>query len=316
MSTQEYLGRLEGVWRAFGGNPILRGFDFDLLPGEVHALVGRNGAGKSTAISILLGLRAAHGGQAEVFGVPSEQLRGKQLDDLAYVSGGAKLYSSAKLSELIAFERRTRRRFDRALCVRILDALELSPKARFGKLSTGQRQQVALALAIAARPKLLVLDEPALGLDVGVRRDFLTALAEVVAGGDSGALLSTHLLGEAERIADRCTVIHEGVARLRGERFQDLEREVRLVAVRAAQGANPGQLEALDGLLAKRGAGEDTELLIRGYDSASAAELVAAGFTTLGEPLRPTLEDLFLCLTGETRASAFRMEPSVAEVAA
>ena len=175
---------------------------------------------------------------------------------------------------------------------------------------------MALALAIAARPKLLVLDEPALGLDVGVRRDFLTALVEVVSDGESGALLSTHLLGEAERIADRCTVLHEGVAHLRGERFQDLEREVRLVAVRATERADPGRLEELSGLLAQRGAGEDTELLIRDYDSGSAAELSAAGFSALGEPVRPTLEDLFLCLTGETRASAFRIEPSTSEVAA
>ena len=314
MSKSDLLAKLDGVWRAFDGRSILRGFDLELQPGEVHALVGRNGAGKSTAIAILLGLRAPHGGRSEVFGSDSGELTGRQLDELAYVSGGAQLYSSAKLSELIAFEQRTRKRFDRDLCRRILDSLGLQVKGRFGKLSTGQRQQVALALAVAARPRLLVLDEPALGLDVAVRRDFLTALAELVAGGDSGALLSTHLLGEAERIADRCTVLHQGVAKLRGELFRDLEREVRLVAVRgdaSGPGASP---DALPGVIASRQVGDGWELLTRNADQGSTALWSSAGFTPFGEPVRPTLEDLFLCLTGESHGSAFRMTPSTPEV--
>ena len=314
MSRTEWLARLDGVWRAFDGQPVLRGFDLELQPGEVHALVGRNGAGKSTAISVLLGLRAPHAGRSEVFGVSSGDLAGEQLDELAYVSGGAQLYSSAKLSELIAFEQRTRRRFDRVLCRRILDSLGLQTKTRFGKLSTGQRQQVALALAVAAKPRLLVLDEPALGLDVAVRRDFLTALVEIVADGDSAALLSTHLLGEAERIADRCTVLHEGVAKLRGELFRDLEREVRLVAVRGGGDAPREALEALPGVIAHRQVGDAWELLTRDPDSSLAVRWAARGFDPVGEPVRPTLEDLFLCLTGEARGSAFRITQTAAEV--
>lgn len=315
MGDQQILARLEGVWRAFDGEPVLRGFDLELLAGEVHALVGRNGAGKSTAIAILLGLRSAHAGRAEVLGIPSDELGPDQLDQLAYVSGGAKLYSSAKLSELVAFEAQTRSRFEPDLAVRILDALRLSVKQRFGRLSTGQRQQVALALAIAARPRLLVLDEPALGLDVQVRRDFLTALAEVVADGEAGALLSTHLLGEAERIADRCTILHEGVSRLYGERFRDLERFVRLVSIRRATGGPVGADvdRSLDGVLAQRGSGEVAEILLRGVPAEHLARLEAAGFVQMGPPVRPKLEDLFLMLTGDSEGSAFRLGDLEAE---
>ena len=294
---------LRSVWRGFGGVPVLRGLDLALRAGEVHALVGKNGAGKSTAIAVLLGLLEAHGGEARVFGVPSGELGATELERIGYVSGGARLYGSSKLSELIAFEAGTRRRFDAGVAQRILDALGLSTRRRFGRLSTGERQQVALALAVAGRPELLVLDEPALGLDVSVRRDFLAALVETIGQEGSAALLSTHLLGEAQRIADRITLLHEGVAVIEGATLEELQQRLAMRFVRVAEGG-PG-LDVLPGVLARRDTSEGVEVLTLDWGTAEGIGLRQAGCVQLGETLVPSLEDLFLLLTADGAHSAF-----------
>jgi ABC-2 type transport system ATP-binding protein len=283
----------ENVHRHFGGRPILRGLDLRIAPGQIHAFLGRNGSGKTTAMRLLLGFLAPHAGRTTILGVDSQKLGPDERGRIGYVSEDHRLYWHMRTTEVIAFEAATRPRFDRTLADEAVRRCNLDPRARVVRLSRGQRAQLALIVAVASRPEVLVCDDPGLGLDVVMRRAFLDVLIDMLAGQGLSVLFSSHVLHDVERIADRVSILHEG--RLIADvTMDDLKRRV---CKRFWKGFDNGPPPADRRILRaeKRSDGYDLTLL----DADDDLESLLGG--RLGAPTAPSLDEVFLDLTrGDT----------------
>jgi ABC-2 type transport system ATP-binding protein len=193
----------------------LRDCTLEVPEGRVVALVGPNGAGKTTLLRLATGLCRPTAGTVRVLGrAPDRDL--ELLPDIGFVAQDVPLYRSFTVSDLLEFGRRTNRRWDGELAAARLRRTGVDPGQRAGTLSGGQRAQVALTLALAKRPRLLVLDEPLASLDPLARREFLQALMEGVADGGLTVVLSSHLIGDLERVCDHLVVLSAARTQLVG----------------------------------------------------------------------------------------------------
>ncbi len=241
-----------GLGRRFGRRWVVRGLDLAVPASSITALLGRNGAGKSTTIQMLLGLLAPTEGQVSVLGRDPRRAGPDLFRDVAYVSERRELLDDMTVEALARLVAEVHGpRFDRDGFEGMRQRYKLAPATRCAVLSKGQRARLLLALALAARPRLLVLDEPTSGLDVMVRDDFLEAIASFVAddaGGPRAVLLSTHIIEDVSRICDRAVVLREAGPALSGE-LEDLRGACSRYVVRL-QGVVP----AGDDLRLPRGA--------------------------------------------------------------
>ena len=204
-----------GLGKRYGGTWALRDCTLEIPAGRVTALVGPNGAGKSTLLNLAVGLSSPSAGAVTVLG---GRRAGSQaaLDGIAFVAQDTPLYRNLSVADMIYVTRSLNRRFDRAYAQARLKELGIPQKRKAGKLSGGQQAQLALTLALARRPRLLVLDEPVAALDPVARHDFMaTVLAAASADGVS-VLLSSHVLTELERVASYLVLMSRGQVRLAG----------------------------------------------------------------------------------------------------
>lgn len=287
------LIRFDDVHKSFDGRPVLEGLSFQVRPGEVYALLGRNGAGKTTALRVLLGFLAADSGRATILGADSAELTPALRERIGYVSEGHVLYKWMRVREVLEFEQGTRTRFDLARARHEVARLGLRPDAKVGKLSRGQRAQLALCVAVATTPDVLVLDDPAMGLDAIMRREFLEAMIEVIGEGERGVLFSSHILSDVERIADRVGLLAGGRL-IVDATLEDLKRRVQKRRVRV----NASRPPDVPGILRARQVEGGFELLLLDLDPLRLAALSAA-VEVVSEPQVPGLEDLFLDLAAE-----------------
>ena len=205
-----------GLGKRYGGTWALRECTLQIPAGRVAALVGPNGAGKTTLLNLAVGLTAPSAGEVTVLG-GRRAGSPAALDGIAFVAQDTPLYKNLSVADMIYVTRSLNRRFDRPYAKARLAELGIPPKRKTGKLSGGQQAQLALTLALARRPRLLVLDEPVAMLDPVARHDFMaTVLAAVSADGVS-VLLSSHVLTELERVAGYLILVSRGRVRLAGE---------------------------------------------------------------------------------------------------
>lgn len=201
------LACLRDAQLQYGSVVALQGVSFSLQRGEVLALLGRNGAGKSTAISVLLGLRTLDAGHVELLGGDPQQRQRRR--GIGVMLQSTALPSVLQVGELIELARSC---YDapRALdeCLALAGLTELA-RRRYGQLSGGQQRRVQFAIAVCGRPQLLFLDEPTTGLDIQARQQLWQAIRQLAAEG-CGVLLTTHYLEEAEALAQRVVVIEHG----------------------------------------------------------------------------------------------------------
>jgi len=201
-----------GLGRQYGRTWALRDCSLTLPAGGISALVGPNGAGKSTLLHLAIGLQRPSAGSVRVFGEPPAAM----IDRVGFVAQDTPLYKDFTAAELVEMGRRLNRRWDGDLAHERLRQVGVPPDRAVGKLSGGQRAQVALTLALAKRPRLLLLDEPVASLDPLARREFLQALMGGVADEGTSVVLSSHLLGDLERICDHLIVLNEGRVQVLG----------------------------------------------------------------------------------------------------
>jgi len=205
-----------GLGKRYGGTWALRECTLEIPAGRVAALIGPNGAGKTTLLNLAVGLAEPSAGEVTVLGGRPAGSPAA-LDGIAFVAQDTPLYKNLSVADMIYVTRSLNRRFDQPYAQSRLDELGIPPKRKAGKLSGGQQAQLALTLALARRPRLLVLDEPVAMLDPVARHDFLaTVLAAASADGVS-VLLSSHVLTELERVADYLILVSRGQVRLAGE---------------------------------------------------------------------------------------------------
>jgi ABC-2 type transport system ATP-binding protein len=201
-----------GLGRHFGRCWALRSLDLAIPEGSVVGLVGPNGAGKSTLLHLVAGLIEPTEGTISVLdGRPGSVA---VLPELSFVAQDAPLPRRARLGQLVSIARAMNVRWDDRIVQDRCDELGLRDDQRITTLSGGQRAQLALALALAKRPRLLVLDEPVASLDPLARRAFLQALMTAVAERELTVVFSTHLLDDLERVCDYLVVLGEGTLRL------------------------------------------------------------------------------------------------------
>ncbi len=269
--------------------------------GTVAALVGPNGAGKSTLMNMAVGLTVPTAGTLTVLG-------GKHvgspaaLDDIAFMAQDAPVYKHLSAAEMLHLTRNLNRRFDEAAARDRLCDLGIPLNKKSGKLSGGQQAQVALTIALARRPRLLILDEPLSALDPLARQDFMSTVMTAMADDGMSVLLSSHALAELERVADYLIVLGGGRVRIAGG-VEDLLAAHQLLSGPVAEAdAHAARLEVVQ----DRRAAAQAHLLVR-----SAGRLVPHGW----EAHPVSLQELvlaYLRAPGSKPASA-RTEP--AEVA-
>jgi ABC-2 type transport system ATP-binding protein len=225
--------------KRYGRTWALRDCSLHLPEGRIAALVGPNGAGKTTLLHLAVGLLRPDAGTVRVFGQAPYD-RTEVLADIGFVAQDTPLYKDFTAAELITMGAKLNRRWDAPLARTRLAAVGIPPDKPVGKLSGGQRAQVALALALAKRPRLLLLDEPVASLDPLARREFLQSLMGSVAESGTTVLLSSHLLADLERVCDYLIVLHAARVQLAGA-VDDLVAEHRqLVGPRHGDDPVPG----------------------------------------------------------------------------
>lgn len=284
-----------GVQRWFGSHVVLRGLDLRIEPGQVYALLGRNGSGKSTALRILLGFLQPHRGSATVFGVDSGALGPRERGRIGYVGEEHRLYPTMTVAGACAFERGTRPCFRSDFVARALQRTGLRPGQPIVRLSRGQRATLCLILAVAAQPELLVCDDPALGLDVVMRREFLDVLIDLLADTGCTVLFSSHFLADVERIADRVGFLHDGALAVDAPLEQIKQRVLRASWSPRGGASVPSSPHVLRATARSSG----HELLLLDAPGELLAQLRATG--DLAPPTAPSLEDLFVGLLGPER---------------
>jgi ABC-2 type transport system ATP-binding protein len=198
--------RTDSLGKRFGRHWALQACSLDVPEGRVCALIGPNGAGKTTLLRLLAGLSSPTAGTALVLGRRPEQ-DPRFLASIGYLAQEAPLYRRLTANDHIEFGRRLNERWDQDMVRRRLAGLQVPCDQPVGKLSGGQRAQVALGLALAKRPRVLLLDEPMAALDPLARREFLASLTEAVADGGLTVMLSSHLVHDLQRICDHVILL-------------------------------------------------------------------------------------------------------------
>jgi ABC-2 type transport system ATP-binding protein len=233
--------RTKQLSRRYGHVWGLRDCTLELPEGSVTALIGANGAGKSTLLHLIVGLIAPTSGSVFLFGKRGVSAAPPQLAQLAQVGFVAQdhpLYSAFTVADLLRMGRGLNPRWDQAFAEQRLKRLAIPLERRSRNLSGGQQAQVALTMALAKRPRLLVLDEPVASLDPLARREFMKGLLEAVAGGGLTVLMSSHVVSELERVCDHVVLLRDGRVQLAGEIDALLACHRLLVGPRGASDAN------------------------------------------------------------------------------
>ena len=219
--------RTENLYRQFWRVEALRGLNLDVTEGSVYALVGSNGAGKTTAIKILMNILRATNGRAEVLGTESTQLNQRQFISIGYVSENQELPDWMRVDAFFKFLRPFYPSWDVNLENELVRQFDLPLKRKLRNLSRGMRMKAALASALAYHPKLIVLDEPFTGLDPLVRDELIQGLLDRAE--ESTIFISSHDLAEIETFASHIGYLEEGRLRFSEEltalldRFREVE---------------------------------------------------------------------------------------------
>jgi ABC-2 type transport system ATP-binding protein len=222
-----------GLSKRYGRTWALRECSLAIPASHVAALVGPNGAGKTTLLNLAVGLAAPSAGRVTVLGGQPAGSRAA-LDGLAFVAQDTPLYKNLSAADMLHLTRNLSRHFDQASAEARLAELGIPLKRKAGRLSGGQQAQLAPTLALARRPRLLVLDEPVAMLDPIARHDFMATVLTAAADNGMSVLLSSHVLAELERVADYLILLSRGRVQVAGE-LDDLLASHRVLTGPAAE---------------------------------------------------------------------------------
>lgn len=246
-----------GLGKRYGRRWALTDCSLEIPAGRVAGLVGPNGAGKSTLLQLAVGLLAPSTGSITVLGGSTDHLR-----RVGFVAQDAPVYAGMSVRDHLRFGDWSNDGFDRQGALRRCELLGLDLRQRAGRLSGGQRAQLALTLALAKRPELLVLDEPVASLDPLARREFLQLLMEAVAEDALSVILSSHLIADLERVCDYLVVLADSRVQVAGPIDGLLASHHRLTGPYHGRAALPAGQE----LITERHTDVQTTLLVRHDD--------------------------------------------------
>lgn len=278
-----------GLRKAYKQTVALDNTSFTIAPGRITGLIGPNGAGKTTLLKALLGLTTVEG-ELQVLGLDPAVQRNALMNDVCFIADVAVLPRWMKVREAIDFVAGTHPRFDRARCERFLASTKLQPRQRVRELSKGMIVQLHLALVMAIDAKVLVLDEPTLGLDILYRKEFYQRLLEDYFDEQKTIIVTTHQVEEIEHILTDVMFIRDGRIVLTTD-MEDIGDRYSEVLVSAESLDAARALQPIDERALPFG---KTVLL---FDGVPRAQL-----TPLGEIRSPGLADLFVAIMKGTYA--------------
>jgi ABC-2 type transport system ATP-binding protein len=237
--------RVEGIRKQFRDSEVLKGVSFDVQAGQTFAFLGRNAAGKTTTIRMLLGLLAPDAGSMSILGINPQTNPLAVRRRVGYLAEDQKMFGWMTVAEIVRFIAPFYDAWDQALADRYLQQFDLPRKTKIKHLSKGQNVRLGLVLALAHRPEVVILDDPVLGLDPIMRKEFNRDLIAHLQGEGRTVLYSSHLLYEVEPVADAVGILHQGQIVRQGS-TEELRDEVkRLLVPAAVLGRLPG-LTVLD----------------------------------------------------------------------
>jgi ABC-2 type transport system ATP-binding protein len=285
--------------KVFAGNVVaVSGFDLAVPRGTVYGLIGRNGAGKTTAIRVLMGLLRANSGTARVLGEDLWTASRSTRARVAYVSQVQQLHAWMSLEELCYYLSHFYEKWDPPYARDLSDRFGLAWERQIGLMSGGEQRKAAIVLALAARPEVLLLDEPAAGLDPIARRELVDELVSVVSQSEGCTVLfSTHIIADIERLAEYVGVMDRG-RMVMSARLDDLQSRTKRVQVVFATPEPPAGF-AVPGAVRSRTEGPVVTAVVR-LESDTQLDAVRAipGARVNVFPLG--LEDTFIEIFGPT----------------
>ena len=295
---------IDRLTKRYGQTPAVDQLSLDILAGSIFGLLGTNGAGKTTTFKCLLGLARPTSGSVTFGGRP---LAPEMFESMSYVPERSALYEWMTGAQHLELSRRSFAHFDAARAAELMQLFALDPKKRVGKYSKGQQTAMALVLAFSIRPRILILGEPASGLDPVHQRHVLDLIIGESANGAT-VLFSSHQIGQVERAAERVAIMHRGTLRLAGE-VEQLKADVKVVeATFEADAPSMNGLTTDPSIGYVQRTGKLLRVYVRGNGEEIARAIAAKGPRSL-RVLDQNLEDIFLSTVGAAPAVDAEVRP-------
>lgn len=256
----------EHLNKAFGDKQVLRDLSFKVMPGNVIGVLGKNGAGKTTMLELMLGFTPPTSGDIRVFGHASRQMPGAVKMRVGFVPQQDELLDPLVVRDQIKLIASFYPHWDEELVDRLCEAWNINTSGRIKTMSVGERQKLSILLAFGQRPDLLILDEPVASLDPFARRQFLEQLVELSSDTSRAVVFSSHIVSDIERLANQIWILKEGHLYWQGE-LDALKESIVRLHVQSASGL-PESID-LPGLLSWRRHDSGAIAIVRGWTDAA-----------------------------------------------
>jgi ABC-2 type transport system ATP-binding protein len=291
-----------GLTRYFGRKCAVDSVTFNVPRGSVFAFIGRNGAGKTTTIRMILGLLEPTRGSARILGHDSMALPPEARARIGYMAEGHPVYGWMRVGQYAGFQKGFYPHWNQEIFAAVIDYFAIDPRTKAGHLSHGQRAGLHLAMTLAIEPEILMLDDPATGLDPSARRSLLEAMIYFTRSRERTIFFSTHLLDDVERVADHVAVLDYSVLRVCASADTFRERVRRLVARFPSE--PPRKLPAIPGLLRVTRTENELSLVVANLNGRTEHDLEALGALAVDEqPI--SLEDALIAHVGRQGDKGF-----------
>jgi ABC-2 type transport system ATP-binding protein len=300
MSNNGAVIETKDLTRSYGTVEAVKGISFRVAPGSVFGLLGKNGSGKTTTIKLLLGLLWPDRGESSVLGENSRRLSPGCRQRIGYLSEEPFPYADLPVPALLRFVAAFFPRWDWDYCNKLVARFAVPLDRPLQTMSPGERRKCELLLVLAQQPDLLILDDPAMGLDVTVRREFLWAALEVARSEGKAVLFTSHVLTDVERVVDTVGVIDGGRLLLQTP-FEELQERTKRLVLSLPGEASP-EPAVVDGELSRERRGKDVVVVTGDYSPELEARLRQSAYLTAVEHLN--LEDIFVALVGARTGDA------------
>jgi ABC-2 type transport system ATP-binding protein len=283
----------QNVSRSYDGPPVLRNLNLSVRQGSIYGFLGRNGSGKTTTLRMLAGLIRPHTGELRILGRDPFTAGAEERQWVGYMSEKGEIPGYTKVGSVLKLGRALYPTWDIALADSLIAKYDLSPKKRVMALSQGKQRLLSFVMAIAPRPKVLLLDEPAANLDVVARREILDDILGLIRDCGCTVFFSSHILSDIERVADEIGILAKGNLRV-SEPLDTLKDSIRQVRFFGFKGAPPAE-DIPESFRTVRG-GDELTVTLRTNPTIT-PESLARRWSCQYETRSLSLEDIFVELS-------------------
>ncbi len=286
-ASDEHPIEVHGLHKTLGNTEAVRGIDLQIPTGSIFGLIGRNGAGKTTTLNMMLGLLAPDAGEVRVFGENALTMSKACRQRIGYLTEEPFPYDLI-FTDVLRFLSRFFDDWDWSWCEHLMQRLDVASNKQLSAMSFGQRRVAELLIAVAHKPDLLILDDPAVGLDAAVRKEMLWTLLEAAQQEHCTIVFASHILQDIERVVDRVGILDAGALRMSGS-LDEIKARTRRVILDAVDAPL-----RLTGEITREVRGDEVFIVTECFDEKMDRDLKR----TESEPMN--LEEIFVALSGET----------------